>query len=220
MEFNTWLIYLGVISAVIFTPGPSAILCMSHGLKFGKAKSLATAVGGAVAASILMTISIVGLGALLAASETAFLIVKLLGASYLIYIGVSAWKSSYSQSKHHSDGLGLNKVNLSNESITSLFRKGFLVGISNPKDILFFTALLPSFINNSPSQEASQLAQYLALTGTWFVVDVSGMFIYASLGCKIGSWFEKASNLKIFERATGSFFILMGGALIASTMEE
>ena len=175
MEFNTWLIYLGVISAVIFTPGPSAILCMSHGLKFGKAKSLATAVGGAVAASILMTISIVGLGALLAASGTAFLIVKLLGASYLIYLGVIAWKSSYSLSGSHSEGVGLNKVNLKDESISSLFRKGFLVGISNPKDILFFSALLPSFINS----ETSQIAQYLALTGTWFLVDVSGMF------CKI-----------------------------------
>ncbi len=216
MEFSTWLIYLGVISAVIFTPGPSAILCMSHGLKFGKAKSLATAVGGAIAASILMTISIVGLGALLAASEMAFLMVKLIGASYLIYLGVSAWKSSYLSSDSHSDGLGLNKVNLSDEFIYSLFRKGVLVGISNPKDILFFTALLPSFINSG----ASQVAQYLALTGTWFIVDVTGMFIYASLGCKIGSWFEKASNLKFFERTTGSFFILMGGALIASTTEE
>ncbi len=216
MELNTWLIYLGVISAVIFTPGPSAILCMSHGLKFGKAKSLATAVGGAIAASILMTVSIVGLGALLAASETAFTVVKLLGASYLIYLGITAWKNSDLSSGSHSDGLGSNKVNLSNESISSLFRKGFLVGISNPKDILFFTALLPSFINS----EVPQIAQYLALTGTWFVVDVAGMFMYASLGSKIGPWFGKASNLKIFERATGSFFILMGGALIASTTEK
>jgi len=92
-----------------------------------------------------------------------------------------------------------------------------LVGISNPKDILFFAALLPSFIDSGTSQA---VAQYLALTGTWFIVDVSGMFMYASLGSKISSWFEKARNLKIFERITGSFFILMGGALIASTHKE
>jgi len=216
MEFNTWLIYLGVISAVIFTPGPSALLCMSHGLKFGTAKSFATAVGGATAAFILMTISIVGLGAVLAASESAFLVVKILGASYLIYLGISAWRSSYSQPDSHSCKTGLNKTNLSEASFSSLFRKGFLVGISNPKDILFFAALLPSFINN----ELSQVAQYFALTGTWFVVDVSGMFMYASLGSKISPWFEKASNLKIFERTTGSFFIFTGSALIASTVNK
>jgi len=217
MEFSTWLIYLGVISAVIFTPGPSALLCMSHGLKHGAAKSLATAVGGAVAASILMTISIVGLGAVLAASETAFLVVKVVGASYLIYLGFSAWKNSYSHSDAHPSEAERVKTDISHDPISSLFRKGFLVGISNPKDILFFAALLPSFIDSGTSQA---VAQYLALTGTWFIVDVSGMFMYASLGSKISSWFEKARNLKIFERITGSFFILMGGALIASTHKE
>ena len=208
MEFNSWLLYLGVISAIIFLPGPSALLCMSHGLKFGATKAIATAVGGAVAASILMTISILGLGAVLAASAITFLVIKLLGAAYLIFLGFSAWRDSYKRevSKSHD-------VNIKEMSVTALFRKGFLVGISNPKDLLFFAALLPSFIDN----QAPQLAQYLALTVTWFVVDVSAMFMYAGLGSKVSPWFAKAKNIKFFERTTGSIFILTGGALIAST---
>lgn len=216
MEYSTWLIYLGVISALIFTPGPSALLCMSHGLKFGKAKSMATVLGGAVAALILMSISIAGLGAVLAASETAFFIVKLIGASYLIYLGVSAWRNSYSQPVNDIDSREYD-VDLSHreKSFLSLFRKGFMVGISNPKDILFFAALLPSFISN----DLSPLMQYATLAGTWLIVDVSAMFMYASIGCKASPWFNKAKNLKWFERTTGSFFIFTGGALVASSIK-
>ncbi len=213
MEYSTWLIYLGVISTLIFLPGPSALLCMSHGLKFGKSKAMATVLGGAGASLVLMSISIAGLGAVLAASETAFLIVKLLGASYLIYLGVSAWRDSFAQSNTQKNKLGAKEANLKNSSFLTLFRKGFIVGISNPKDILFFAALLPSFINN----DLSPLAQYTTLAGTWFIVDVSAMFMYASMGCKVSPWFNKAKNLKRFERTTGSFFIFTGGALVASS---
>lgn len=213
MEYSTWLIYLGVISTLIFIPGPSALLCMSHGLKFGKSKSMATVLGGAVASLVLMSISIAGLGAVLAASETAFLIVKLLGASYLIYLGVSAWRDSFAQSNTKKNKLEAKEANLKNSSFLTLFRKGFIVGISNPKDILFFAALLPSFISN----DLSPLAQYTALAGTWLVVDISAMFMYASMGCKVSPWFSKEKNLKRFERTTGSLFIFTGGALIASS---
>lgn len=209
MEYSTWLIYLGVISAIIFLPGPSALLCMSHGLKHGQAKSMSTVLGGAVAALILMTISIIGLGAILSASETLFLSIKLIGAAYLIYLGISAWRDSYKQISPKQS----KNTNLTELSYFDLFRKGFLVGISNPKDLLFFAALLPSFIDS----EASQITQYMALAGTWFVIDVSAMYMYASLGCKISPWFEKKRNIKFFERTTGSIFIFTGGALIAST---
>lgn len=211
MEFSAWLIYLGVISTLIFIPGPSALLCMSHGLKFGKSKSMATVLGGAIAAPVLMSISIAGLGAVLAASETAFLVVKLLGASYLIYLGVTAWRDSFSQS--NSQEKESKEVNINDFSFSTLFRKGFMVGISNPKDILFFAALLPSFINN----DLSPFTQYSTLAGTWFIVDVSAMFMYASMGCKVSSWFNKAKNIKYFERSTGSFFIFTGGALVVSS---
>ena len=210
MEFNAWLIYLGVISAIIFLPGPSALLCMSHGLQHGRIKAIATVVGGAVAAMILMSISIIGLGAVLEASETIFLIIKLIGASYLIYLGVSAWKSSFAKSNFLK---AENDIDYSKHSFFSLFQKGFLVGISNPKDLLFFAALLPSFIDN----DLSPLAQYATLAGTWFVVDVSAMYLYASLGCKVSPWFAKPRNIKLFERTTGSIFIATGSALIASS---
>ena len=170
---------------------------------------MSTVLGGAVAALILMIISIIGLGAILSASETLFFSIKLLGAAYLIYLGVNAWRDSYKKVNPEQ----LNNTNLTELSYFGLFRKGFLVGISNPKDLLFFAALLPSFLNS----EVSQITQFMALAGTWFVVDVSAMYMYASLGCKVSPWFSKERNIKFFERTTGSIFIFTGGALIAST---
>ena len=75
MELSTWLLYVSVISLLIFSPGPSTLLCVSDGLKFGKKKSIPTVLGGAIAALVLMTLSASGLGAILVASETLFLII-------------------------------------------------------------------------------------------------------------------------------------------------
>ncbi|NQZ30090.1 MAG: hypothetical protein HRU06_02400 [Oceanospirillaceae bacterium] len=60
MDFNTWLIFIGVISLLIAFPGPSAILCLSHGLKFGKHRAIATILGGTIASVILMSLSAIG----------------------------------------------------------------------------------------------------------------------------------------------------------------
>ena len=94
MELATWLVYLSVISLLIFSPGPSALLCVSDGLKFGNKKTIPTIIGGAIAALVLMSISAAGLGAILVASKTLFFTIKMLGALYLIYLGYNTWKES------------------------------------------------------------------------------------------------------------------------------
>ena len=209
MELNTWLLYIGVISILIFSPGPSTLLCVSDGLKFGKKKAISTVLGGAIAALVLMTISASGLGAILVASETLFLIIKLVGALYLIYLGWTTWKNS--SIKIESNTITENK--LVSYSFNSLFRKGFMVGISNPKDLLFFIALFPSFMNT----DLPQMEQYIVLACTWFIIDCVSMFMYAALGSNISPWLSKTNNINLLNRATGSVFMVLGSALAVST---
>lgn len=223
MELSTWLVYISVISILIFSPGPSALLCISDGLKFGNKKTIPTIIGGAIAALILMTISAVGLGAILAASETLFFIIKMIGAAYLIFLGYCAWREGAISTK---DLVEANNTEVSPEAksgspsvvkVTSysgylLFRKGFMVGISNPKDLLFFIALFPSFMN----ADLPQMQQYIVLASTWFLIDCTSMYMYAGLGSKISPLLYKPRTIGLVNRTVGSVFIVLGSVLAAS----
>lgn len=209
MELTTWLVYLSVISLLIFSPGPSALLCVSDGLKFGNKKTIPTIIGGAIAALVLMSISAAGLGAILVASKTLFFTIKMLGALYLIYLGHSTWK----ESSIKLDDYVKTQHTLLDYSFWSLFRKGFMVGISNPKDLLFFIALFPSFMN----ADLPQTSQYLMLAGTWFVIDCTSMFMYAGLGSKISPWLSQPKTMTIVNRSVGGVFVVLGSVLAIST---
>ena len=209
MELSTWFLYISVISILILSPGPSTLLCVSDGLKFGKKKSIATVLGGAVAALILMTISASGLGAVLAASEKLFFVIKIVGAGYLIYLGCNAWKEGKIQTSDNDTTVS----KIESHSTYSLFRRGFMVGISNPKDLLFFIALFPSFLNT----DLPLFEQYTVLAVTWFCIDCTSMFMYAGLGSKISPWLSKTKNINLVNRTVGGVFIILGSALAVST---
>ncbi|MCG8708595.1 LysE family transporter [Brenneria sp. 4F2] len=207
MSFSLWIAYTGIISALIAIPGPSALLCMSHGLRYGHARAAATVLGGALAALTLMACSALGLGAILAASTTAFIALKIVGAVYLIWLGITSWRSSTM------DQTAPGVQDAPSTGWWSLFRKGYLVGISNPKDLLFFAALFPHFIDT----DAPHLLQFVILAATWLVIDCSIMFIYACTGRRLSTLFANPRRIKLFNRSTGGIFILAGTTLAAST---
>jgi homoserine/homoserine lactone efflux protein len=142
MDFHSWLIYLSVIVVIIVTPGPSAALCLTHGVSHGPSRALATVAGGMAASSSLMFLSALGLGAAIASSSTLFLVIKFTGALYLLVLGISIWRSRPAEPKEQQA-----KVVLScSPSMAKMFRQGFAVGIANPKDLLFFGALFPCLL--------------------------------------------------------------------------
>lgn len=209
MELNTWLVYISVIGILIFSPGPSALLCVSDGLKYGNKKTIPTIIGGAVAALVLMSISAAGLGAILIASEKLFFIIKLIGGFYLIYLGWTTWKEGSIKVEITPE----NSSSFINYSFFSLLRKGFMVGISNPKDLIFFIALFPSFMNAA----LPQTEQYMVLACTWFILDCTSMFMYAGLGSKISPWLSQTKTRILVNRTVGSLFIILGSTLAIST---
>jgi threonine/homoserine/homoserine lactone efflux protein len=209
MSIHLWLIYLSVVVAIIVTPGPSALLCMTHGAHHGSRRTLATVFGGIAASLTLMTLSALGLGAILAASDIAFQVIKFAGAVYLILLGIAAWRASPpSQGESMFAGAASEATS---KPLHKLFASGLMVGIGNPKDLLFFSALFPQFLDPS----VPVLSQLGLLALTWIMVDGLVMFGYAAFGKKFVQRLGRLGAGKLFNRVAGGAFVVAGGALAA-----
>jgi threonine/homoserine/homoserine lactone efflux protein len=185
------------------------MLCIAHGVKYGKSSALATVFGGTFASLTLMVLSAVGLGAILAASSEVFVLLKIFGALYLVYLGYQTWRDTGTESAFCTD----TKQEKAAFTQRGILKKAYMVGISNPKDLLFFTALFPNFINvNAP-----QLSQFAVLALTWIVIDTLVMLVYARLGAKVNPWLSSKKNIKRFNKVMGGLFMSAGGALFASS---
>src|SRR5688572_25435745 len=174
MTWQTWFAYATLVLVVIITPGPAAALCMTHAAVNGRPRTLFT-IGGLLLSSLtLIGLSAAGLGAALAASGTLFTIIKFAGAAYLVYLGVQIWRAPPPPVKpDHPPSEGAAR-----SSPSKLLRTGYLVGVSNPKDLLFFGALFPQFM----STEADTVYQLAILSVTWLLIAGSIMFCYAVMG--------------------------------------
>ena len=206
MAIQHWLLYLSVVLAVIVTPGPSAALCLTHGARHGVWCATATVLGGMAASLTLMTLSALGLGAAITASTTLFLAIKLVGAAYLIWLGIATWRAPVDTSPSVASTPVRAAVQA---SWARLWRQGFLVGIGNPKDLLFFGALFPQFLD--PAKPMGP--QFALLAATWLAVDGLAMTSYAAIGTRIGPALRRSGAGRLFNRLTGGAFIAAGGAL-------
>lgn len=209
MEFTLWVSYVAMISALIAFPGPSSLLITMHGYQYGFKKSNYTIFANLLGSLILMVLSALGLGALIFTSEVLFTIIKYLGAAYLIFLGIKTFFQSAKNKKNN------DEQQISTQSSSSLFKQGFFTGISNPKDLLFFAALFPVFINT----EQAILGQFLILMVTWLVIDYLIKIVYSLAGKKIHQKFSSPSFMTVFNRITGGLFISAGLVLAGSNQK-
>ncbi|MGE8396840.1 MAG: LysE family translocator, partial [Comamonas sp.] len=140
------------------------------------------------------------------------------GAAYLLYLGVSAWRSARGQAADRASASADAGADAavqeagaaqSTGSRWALYRKGFLVGIGNPKDLLFFSALFPQFMD----ARAPIAMQMVMLGATWMVLDGSIMFAYALCGAKAMARWGRGGAGQWFHRVTGGAFIAAAGVL-------
>src|SRR5574343_1476312 len=124
MDFHNWMMYLGTIVLLMLAPGPGPLLTLSHGAQHGARGGVPNALGFSAGALLLMALSALGITALLFASPTAFNIVKLLGAGYLVWLGITLWRKPFS--------LGNNGQANTTSKLWSGFRPAFLLAVSNP----------------------------------------------------------------------------------------
>jgi threonine/homoserine/homoserine lactone efflux protein len=181
---------------------------MTKAVTEGFRASMSTALGSLTAIVSIMTLSFSGLGVVIATSEVAFNIIKWSGAVYLIYLGYKALTS-----KQETYQISDQDRTPSVVTKKSLYITGFIVGASNPKAIVFFTALFPQFINTSEPL----LIQYLVFAITFTIMELSWLTIYSYLGARSSNWLLKEGRAKYFNRFTGGVFISAGVFLSISS---
>lgn len=203
MSFATWLAYAAACILIALSPGSGAVLSMSHGLAYGVRKASGTVLGLQLGLLLVLLIAGAGVGTLLVASDNAFSVVKIVGALYLMYLGVAQWRSQVAA------GPDMATVQATVPPLKKRILTGFLTNATNPKGILFMVAVLPQFIDNS----RALMPQLAILAATMVVIDVAVMHGYAFLAASMQRFFRDARSLKAQNRFFGGMLVLMGGAL-------
>ena len=203
MSLPLWLGFLLAAILIAVTPGPGAVLSMSTSMRHGYWSALVAILGLQLAILMHLVIVAVGFGALLAASETGFAVVKFIGAAYLIWLGVQKWRAP--------------PLPVDAEQVPArrrgLFLQGLLVNLTNPKAIIFIGALVPQFID--PGR--SQLEQYLLIAATLCLTDIAVMSIYALAAGRLGRWLHDPKAIRLQNKAFGGLFVSAGTLLAFSS---
>ena len=206
MDWHVWLAYFLAAWLIALSPGSGAVLSMSHGLQYGVRQTTATIVGLQIGLASILLVAGAGVGALLLASTTAFMVVKVLGAGYLIWLGVKQWRApvdgAASDAAAPSEPAGL--------SVRQRLLRGALTNATNPKGIVFMGAVLPQFIN--PKQPlALQLAILLVTT---LAVDSVVMHGYAFLASRLRALMQSVRARRAQNRVFGGVLMGMGASLL------
>ena len=203
MDFTT-LISLS-IAAFIFgiSPGPGTLAALSISTTRGLRSGLILSAGEAVGDVTYLTLAILSLGYLAQILEPAIIVVRWLGAGYLIYLGISQFRLA---------SLNINSNTPSSKNLIRLFFMGFLIGGTNPKVILFYLSFIPLFIDLSNID----LTTGLQIASTVYVSVFASLVVVCIAGNQIKSWINKPRSIKILNRITGTMMIFVGLLLVVS----
>jgi threonine/homoserine/homoserine lactone efflux protein len=199
---NLTILAFAMVSFIgIATPGPTVLLALTNGSRFGIKTACVGMAGAVVSDFVLIAAVALGLGALLAASEFWFSVVKWIGVGYLTFLGVMLLRSRGTMEiAHQTAGAGT--------SPRTVFLKSFFVAVTNPKGYLFFSAFLPQFV----SLEQPQFSQYLVLGLTFALIDFAVMFGYAVLGSRAVRLLRRSGALWL-DRICGGALLALAGSL-------
>ena len=174
------LLGFGLVALVLIAiPGPSVVFTVGRALAYGRTTALATVLGNSLGLLVVLVLVAVGLGNLVATSDTAFAVLKYGGAAYLIWLGVEAYR------KRQPIAVSVDRTAPALPRGRAL-RQGFTVGFSNPKAYVIFGAVLPQFIDRSGDHETVQM---LLLGLLAFVIGICSDSLWALLASQLRHWF-------------------------------
>jgi homoserine/homoserine lactone efflux protein len=201
MTFESWAAFTAASTVLLIIPGPTVLLVVSYALGQGWRTALPMAVGVALGDFTAMTLSMLGLGALLAASATLFTLLKWVGAAYLIYLGVKLWRAGGAlEAAPRTDAVSAGRM----------LGHAWLVTALNPKSITFFVAFLPAFLD----PQAGFLTQMLVFETTFLLLAFANAFGYALVAARARGFVSNPRAIGVINKVGGGLLIGAGAATV------
>ena len=202
MPLETWAAFAAASAVLLIIPGPTILLVVSYALGQGWRTALPMAIGVALGDFTAMTLSMLGIGALLAASATVFTLLKLAGAAYLVYLGIKLFRAG---------GALQAEPRRTAASPLRMMAHAWLVTALNPKSITFFVAFLPQFID----RHADFRTQMAIFEATFLTLAFINAFGYALVASRARELVRNPRAIGIFNKAGGTLLVGAGIATVA-----
>ena len=199
-----------MLASILFiqVPGPSLLFTIGRALTVGRRAALLSVLGNALGLMAQIVAVALGLGAIVAASAAAYTVLKIIGACWVVWLGIQAIR-------HRGDArIALALGERHQERTSAALRTGFIVGATNPKTIVFFVAFLPQFTNASAGHVGAQVA----LLGALFaVLAVASDSVWALAASRARDWFARKPQRLDAMGAAGGVMMIGLGATLATT---
>ncbi|CAN5311023.1 LysE family translocator [soil metagenome] len=203
MDWTTWWLFFAANFMLCLTPGPAVLLVISQGLARGGRASLWSTFGILSGNVVYFTLSATGVGALLLGLPSLFFVIKWLGAAYLVWLGLSAWFG-------HAKGFSIKTAVGPTPPAWRMWLNGLIVQQTNPKALIYFTAILPPFLD----PHRPMLRQFLILAATSTACEAAALIGYGFLAGRAARLAAEPRYAQIAERVAGTMLIA-AGVLIA-----
>jgi threonine/homoserine/homoserine lactone efflux protein len=199
-----YLLFSIIAIATILSPGPGVLLTLTNSIRYGLSGAIGGIFGIAFGTFIVAGVSATSVGVLLATSSVAFTIMKYVGATYLIYLGIKLWRSPVA--KIETDGKSSRGLKLQ-------FIEGLTLQLTNPKAVFFFMSIFPQFVDYS----SAYVGQFILLVVTYSSLVLIIHFLYAHLAKSARTWLSSEKGGRIVNRAGGGTFVFFGIGLASAT---
>ena len=198
--------------ALIVIPGPSVLFVIGRALSLGRRGGLLSVVGNELGVIPLVLAVAFGIGAIVSTSVVVFTAIKILGAGYLVYLGIQAIRH------RHDPGTAAIHGGQQPVSDWRVLRQGFIVGVTNPKSIVFLVAILPQFVDSSRGAVPAQL---IVLGLIFVLIALISDSVWAVIAGTARGWFATSSKrLSAMTVAGGAMMIGLGGALALTGLDR
>lgn len=202
MELATWLAFFAASWAISISPGAGAVAAMSAGLSHGFRRGYLTTLGLVLGIWTQMLVVSVGLGALVTASGTAFLVVKWAGVAYLVWLGIQQWRAPARPLASGDEAAGSRRAR-------DLITRGWIINALNPKGTVFLLAVVPQFLDLTQPLAP----QYLVIGLTLGFTDLVVMAGYTALAARLLRTLKSTAHIRALNRVFGTLFVVAGGLL-------
>jgi homoserine/homoserine lactone efflux protein len=205
MPWSTWWLFACATALIAATPGPNMLQILTRSVQFGVRRSMVAMAGCLTAVLICVTLSALGLGALLTASRGLFEVLRYLGVAYLLWLGWKSWNAPVETASGVHPAAAIR-----GGGTAALYRTALFTGLSNPKLIVFAAAFFPQFIR----ADRPWGPQFAILVATFAAIEVACYFAYALGGRKLVIFLSNPARKRGFNRATGGLFAAFGVGLL------